>query len=261
MKKIDPALACMLLLALALRLQYVTLPFLDAHRWREVDTLVMARYFHEDSFNIFYPQVNWGGPARAYVECEFPLLPAIAAVLFTFTGVTETTCRLVTIAFSIGAIIALYALARQILGVGAARAAAFLAAISPSFVYYGRSFIPDIPMLAFSIASLAWYVSYFRTEKRSDLWLASAATAIGWLSGPGVPPASRGAISARNTSLRFGRHSVGDRARPPCSSACEMYWGPTLRAKKSASSAARAGVPHHFIEIPSGIGETVARRA
>jgi 4-amino-4-deoxy-L-arabinose transferase-like glycosyltransferase len=180
-KKIDPALACILLLALALRLMYVTLPFLDAHRWREVDTLAMARYFHEDSFNIFYPQVNWGGPARAYVECEFPLLPAIAAVLFTFTGVTEATCRMVTIAFSIGSIIALYALVRQILDVRAARGAAFLAAISPSFVYYGRSFIPDVPMLAFSVASLAFFVSYFRTEKRSHLWLASAMTALAWL--------------------------------------------------------------------------------
>jgi 4-amino-4-deoxy-L-arabinose transferase-like glycosyltransferase len=180
-KKIDPALACILLLALALRLMYVNLPFLDAHRWREVDTLVMARYFHEDSFNIFYPQVNWGGPARAYVECEFPLLPAIAAALFTVTGVSETTCRLVTIAFSIGTIIGLYALMKQLLDVRAARGAALLAAVAPSFVYYGRSFIPDIPMLCFSVASFVGWVAYFRSGKSSHLWLASAATAIGWL--------------------------------------------------------------------------------
>ena len=39
------ALAAILLLGIGLRLLYITSPLLDAHRWRQIDTAVMARYF------------------------------------------------------------------------------------------------------------------------------------------------------------------------------------------------------------------------
>ena len=82
------ALAAILLLGIGLRLLYITSPLLDAHRWRQIDTAVMARYFYEDSLNPLYPQVNWGG-ARGYVESEFPLVPFIAALLYFAFGPDE----------------------------------------------------------------------------------------------------------------------------------------------------------------------------
>ena len=81
-------LVFILLLAAALRLLYVDAPLLDAHRWRQVDTAFMARAFYEGGINPFRPEANWGG-AHGYVESEFPLLPAIVAVLYTSSDRTK----------------------------------------------------------------------------------------------------------------------------------------------------------------------------
>lgn len=54
-------LVFILLLGASLRLLWIRAPLLDAHRWRQVDTASIARSLYEERFNVFYPQVNWGG--------------------------------------------------------------------------------------------------------------------------------------------------------------------------------------------------------
>ena len=75
-----------LILGASLRLLWVRAPLLEAHRWRQVDTAAIARNLYEGPFNVFRPQIDWGGRNGA-VESEFPLLPAMVAVENT----TETT--------------------------------------------------------------------------------------------------------------------------------------------------------------------------
>ena len=41
----------------------------------------MARNFYEGSFFPFDPQVDWGG-RTGYLEAEFPLVPALIAILY-----------------------------------------------------------------------------------------------------------------------------------------------------------------------------------
>ena len=81
-------LGLILVLASVLRLLYLDAPLLDAHRWRQVDTAFMARAFSETGINVLKPEANWGG-AHGYVESEFPLLPAIVAVLYSAFGPNE----------------------------------------------------------------------------------------------------------------------------------------------------------------------------
>ena len=169
------ALLAILLLGAGLRLLYVDAPLLDAHRWRQVDTAAIARNFHEDSFNILRPQVDWGG-RHGYVESEFPIVPALMALSYGVFGVHEIAGRLIAIAFSVAAIAAIYALARDLMGASAGGAAAFLLAISPSAVFYGRTVMPEAPMLFFSIAGVLGFTRYFRQGSRGALrWGAVAA--------------------------------------------------------------------------------------
>ena len=142
-----------------LRLLYLDAPLLDAHRWRQVDTAFMARAFYESGINPLKPEANWGG-AHGYVESEFPLLPAIVAVLYSAFGPDEIWGRLVVAVFSVGTVGLTYLLARMLLGPPAGLAAAMLVAVSPSAVFYGRAFMPDTLMVFFSLAALIGFIRH-----------------------------------------------------------------------------------------------------
>ncbi len=127
-------LAFIVLLGAALRLLWIHTPLLEAHRWRQVDTAGITRSLYEDRFNVFYPQVNWGG-RNGYVESEFPLLPAMTAVLWKIFGPEDYLGRVVSMVFSTATIVSLFWLATELLGATAGLAAAFLFAVSPAAVF------------------------------------------------------------------------------------------------------------------------------
>ena len=155
-------LALFLILALgaALRLYHVTAPFLDAHAWRQLDTAAMARNFYDGPFFPLDPRVDWGG-RQGYLEAEFPLVPAVIAVLYRLFGLHEVLGRLVVIASSLGLVWCVYRLALVLDGrPSVARAAAFLMAISPAAVFFGRIVIPDTPMMFLLALALLAFVEY-----------------------------------------------------------------------------------------------------
>jgi 4-amino-4-deoxy-L-arabinose transferase-like glycosyltransferase len=180
LRRVDSGLLLILVLGTALRLQYVDLPFAEAHRWRFVTNLDVTRNFATRSMNIFWPQASWGGPA-AYLGMEFPLLQWIAAVLYKVFGDHETLCRYVTIAFSVASIAVVFMLGKRMFGTAAGRAAAFLVAVSPSMVFFGRTFLSDIPMVFFMVAGLFGYVVYLETGSRGHAIAGAVCTALAGL--------------------------------------------------------------------------------
>jgi len=166
------ALALILTFGLALRCFHLTSEFLDAHAWRQLDTVAMARNFDEGSFIPFDPRVDWGG-ANGYLEAEFPLIPGLVAAGYRIFGGHEVIGRLIVIAFSLALIWAVYRLAIAVDGrASVARGAAFLMAISPAAVFFGRIVIPDTPMMFFMVLALIGYVEFARSD--STRWLAIA---------------------------------------------------------------------------------------
>ena len=167
----DLALLAILVLAFIFRSLYFDLPLAEAHRWRTITNADIARNFYESSMNIFQPQVSWGGPGPAYVGMEFPLLQWLAAVLFHVSSNLTAICRGLTMLFSVAAVWATYGLGARLFGRPAGRAAAFLLAVSPSFVFFGRTFISDVPMVFFSVAAIWSFVAYADSGRRRDAWL------------------------------------------------------------------------------------------
>jgi 4-amino-4-deoxy-L-arabinose transferase-like glycosyltransferase len=178
LRRIDLWLLVVLAVGLALRWQYVHLPMAEAHSWRQITNADIARNFAEISGNILYPQVSWGGPRDAYVSMEFPMLQWLAGMLFHVSSNDELVCRLLAIAFSMGTLIAIYALGSRLFGTAAGRAAAFLLAISPSFVFFGRAFISDTPMVFFSVAGMWGLVAYAQTRNRQAAFWGIACTTL-----------------------------------------------------------------------------------
>ena len=107
-RRLDLTLLLILLFGILLRCQYLDLPMAEAHRWREITNADIARNFAERSMNIFYPQVNWGGAHEPYVGMEFPLMHWIAALFYLIFGEHAIIGRLISMAFSVATIWAVF---------------------------------------------------------------------------------------------------------------------------------------------------------
>jgi hypothetical protein len=136
----------------------------------------MARNFYEDGFLPFDPQVDWGG-RHGYLEAESPLIPALIAVAYKIVGLHEIVGRLIIIAFSLGLVWATYRLALLLDGRHAvARAAAFLIAVSPASIFFGRIVIPDTPMVFFTVVALIGFAEFSRSG--SVRWMTIGASSL-----------------------------------------------------------------------------------
>jgi len=177
----DFPLLLILAFGIYLRSQYLGLPMAEAHRWREITNSDIARNFYERSMNLFLPQVNWGGAGHPYVGMEFPLMHWIAALLYWPFGEHAVIGRLISMAFSVGTIWVIYALGARLFGRPAGRAAAFLFAISPSAVFFGRFFISDTPMVFYSVAAVLAWVVYLDTPSRAACLAGTICAALAFL--------------------------------------------------------------------------------
>ncbi|QGG49349.1 ArnT family glycosyltransferase [Heliorestis convoluta] len=151
----------LLFVALLLRLQGIDVPFADFHSWRQSDTAAVARHFYELEMNILRPQLHYYGAPPNYAELEFGLLPFITALLYhLWGGEAVWIARSVVVLFSIWSILSIYRIAHHFWGTWASLAAAFVLALHPTYVYFSRSYQPDVPMIALALAGLANFLAW-----------------------------------------------------------------------------------------------------
>jgi hypothetical protein len=147
-----------LLLALALRLYHLFEPPWDYHNWRQTITLMVARDFARRGFPLLDPQVAWVSHNRpadpSYFSGEFSLESILAAGLYRIFGESDALARLVVIVFSLAGIYFLYDLLNRRAGPRAAAAGAFLYALLPYHLFFGRVFMPDVPALSLALGGL-----------------------------------------------------------------------------------------------------------
>jgi 4-amino-4-deoxy-L-arabinose transferase-like glycosyltransferase len=162
---VDWCALTIVLLAVAFRAWRLDVPFVDAHSWRQVTNADVARLWTEGPIDFFYPAVSWGGP-DGRVGLEFPLLHLLMAWVWRLTGISDVGGRIVPALFSVATVWLTYRLGTRLLDRAAGRAAAFLMAVSPSLVYFGRTPLSDTPMLTFSVGAVLGYVGYAQTGSR-----------------------------------------------------------------------------------------------
>ena len=176
----DVLLILIVVLAAALRLLEVSAPYAEAHRWRQVMNADIARNLYRGPFDIFHPRVSWGG-TEEHVGIELPLYQALVATVYGVVGVREIVGRLLSVVFSCATVVLLYWLGLTCFGRGPGRGAALFFAVSPSAVFFGRTFLSDVPMLFFSVAAVLAYVHYLRSGRTALAIVGATATALACL--------------------------------------------------------------------------------
>jgi hypothetical protein len=181
------ALIFVISLGALLRFEHITEPFFDKFSWREASTAMMAANFYRGQWNIFYPEVDWGGPGPNYQGREFQIVTYIAAILYNVFGQHEWVSRSVTVAFGLWGIFALYQLIRRVWDEKRALVGAGLMSVLPGAVFIERSFLPDPAMVALVITSLWMLLAYCQTERIHYLVLSAFVGCLGILTKlPGI---------------------------------------------------------------------------
>lgn len=179
--KVKICLLVIILLGISLRVIHITNPLLDRGGWRQTATASVARNFYTNNFNIFYPQIDWGGASPGYAESEFEISPFIVALIYKITGVQEWVGRLLAVLFSVGSMGLLYRLSRKYFGINTALFSTAFFVICPLNIYYSRTFMPESSMIFFSIAFIYYFSEWFDNENWTNFLLTGLCGALALL--------------------------------------------------------------------------------
>lgn len=169
------ALALTLIIATVLRSYKIDSPLGDWHSWRQADTASVAReYVKAGSIDLFSPRFHDLSSIPSGLEnpegwrmVELPLRDAIHAWIalqlpqldFLVIG------RSLSIVFSVLTTYLIFLIVTPISGAQAGLASAFIFAILPFNMFYGRVILPEPMLVMFSLLTLYLYTKYIDTGK------------------------------------------------------------------------------------------------
>jgi 4-amino-4-deoxy-L-arabinose transferase-like glycosyltransferase len=162
-------LALLVLLGSAIRLVWITEPFVDHWSWRQSDVAMIAANFYRHGFDFFHPQIDWAGNEPGYVGTEFPLVPYIAALAYVPFGLHEWIGRSVSVAFFALSMPYLWLLVRTAWNARIAHWATAIYAVVPLGIISGRSFMPDMASLSLSVVALSCFANWLTSP--STRWV------------------------------------------------------------------------------------------
>ncbi|MGB3293264.1 MAG: glycosyltransferase family 39 protein [Phormidesmis sp.] len=171
-------LIAILALAAVLRLSHINQPYVDVFSWRQTSTAMMADNYYRTNWNIFFPEVSWGGAGPNYQGREFQTVSYLSALLYTVFGQQDWIGRSVAVLFGLWGIFALYQLVRRIWDEERALASAAMMAIMPGSIFIERSFLPDPAMVALMTTSFWLFTAHLQTGR--GLYLVAAAIVFVW---------------------------------------------------------------------------------
>lgn len=172
LKRIPPAqarryyLVLLVVVGSVFRLDGLGRDLVDHHSWRQCDTASIARNFIEEDSNPFHPRVDWRGGADGLVEWNFPVFPYLVSVLYRVVGIHVVVGRLLSVIFSLSALVFLVLLLRRFLPAPAPEVAGLLMAVNPLAVYFGRTFMPEAMLLASSLVFL-WAIAEWNHSSKN----------------------------------------------------------------------------------------------
>jgi 4-amino-4-deoxy-L-arabinose transferase-like glycosyltransferase len=169
-------------------------PIADWHSWRQADTAAVTRNFVQEGYTPFFPKFDTlnslnetqiPNPNR-YFFAEFPIYNSIQYFGYTLFGyfTIEQWGRLISILSATLTAVFLFLLVRKYSSGTVAFFAAFLYAIMPYSIYYGRVILPDPFHIFTSVLTLYLVNLWVRSHKLIWVILAAVCYALALLTKP-----------------------------------------------------------------------------
>lgn len=177
MKKINTniLLAIIILLTFFSRMYRIDNPIADWHSWRQSDTASVTREYVKHGIDILRPHYqdisdlqSGQDNLEGWRMVEFPFINVGIASIIRLNPKLEINIisRLVSIWFSVGAVISLFYLVKTISGKSVAFYSSLVFALLPFSVFYGRAVLPEPAMLFFSTGSLLFFQLYLQNKNK-----------------------------------------------------------------------------------------------
>ena len=192
----DLLLGLILLLALTLRLYRLDSPLADWHAFRQVDTASVTReYVKAEKIYLLRPQYHDLSNIQSgldnpegYRMVEFPFVNGFLALILRQWPNLDlvTVSRLASVLTSLGTLVLLFALVKELSGLKTALLTALIYAILPYSVYYSRVVLPEPYFLFFSTLSLWQFYLFAQSRKFSHYLFACLGLALAALLKPFV---------------------------------------------------------------------------
>lgn len=155
------------------------------HIFRQCDCLGMTWNYAFTDPDLFEPRMcnlHADHDTTGRTAAEFPVLYWGVGMLWRAFGQSEFLYRLIMVLLHFGGSYALFLTARRL-----TRSAfwgiwtSLLFFTSPAIVYFGISFLPDVPALDLALMGCWWAVRYLDRQRRWDLVIAMAFTSLAML--------------------------------------------------------------------------------
>lgn len=149
------------------RIYHLGYPVIGYHNWKETHYLTEARNFARDGFfehGFFIPEWDYpslsADPSGAHPD-TFPLTSIIVSVFFSLFGFSLSIARLLSVLFSVALIVVMYLVVKELYErEDLALLVAFLTAINPLFIFFGRQVQLTNYAVFFMMLSLYFYLKW-----------------------------------------------------------------------------------------------------
>ncbi len=157
----------------------------STHLWRQSDCASLALNYYQHGMEFFKPQIHnlhADGHTTGYATSECPYLYYTVAAFYKIFGPSHWVYRLV---WSLIVLLGFWATYRFFLSFLESKIISFLGAtiilISPVIIFYGNSFLPDVPAFMFVLIGWMFFARWQKHNQKRTLWLVAIFFMLGGL--------------------------------------------------------------------------------
>ena len=144
----------------------------SSHAWRQSDCASFALNYYNYNRFITHPRLHNRLEGDGYMVGEFTGLYYISAQLYKVFGVHDFIPRFLNLLIFFLGLFALFKMTYDVTNsIFFAYIIPLLFFSAPVLTFYGNNFLPDVPSFSFILMGWAAFMSYFKHEKLSSLYL------------------------------------------------------------------------------------------